>query len=95
MDLYKWTGKLVPLVDSDLLLDTFELARDIRELDMRASAYDLSEWGYEPVPVETPAGRADYVRRQRDFAERAAPLRQRLLELNDKMAAHGYPGPEV
>lgn len=95
MDLYKWTGKLVPLVDSDLLLDTFELARDIRELDMRASAYDLSEWGYEPVPVETPAGRADYVRQQRDFAERAAPLRQRLLELNDKRTAHGYPGPEV
>jgi hypothetical protein len=35
---------------------------------MRASPYDLRELGYEPIPVETPEGRADYVRRQRDFA---------------------------
>ncbi|MEL4358008.1 MULTISPECIES: 3-methyladenine DNA glycosylase [unclassified Luteococcus] len=83
MDLYKWAGKLLPACDSELLLDTFELARDIRELDMRASAYDLSGWGYAPVPVETPAGRADYVRRQKAFAERASPLRGRLLRLLD------------
>ncbi|MEL4504517.1 3-methyladenine DNA glycosylase [Luteococcus sp. H138] len=81
MDLYKWTGKLLPLTDSALLLDSFELARDIRELDMRASAYDLSGWGYDPVPVETPAGRADYVRRQRTFSDRAAVVRARLLDV--------------
>lgn len=81
MDLYKWAGKLLPLTDSELLLDTFVLARDIRELDMRASAYDLTGWGYQPVAVETPAGRADYVRRQRVFSERAAGLRARLLEV--------------
>lgn len=79
MDLYKWAGKLVPATDSSLLLDTFLLARDIRELDMRASAYDLADWGYEPVRVETPQGRADYVRRQRGFSERGAVLRERLL----------------
>lgn len=81
MDLYKWAGKLVPAVGSELLLDCFELARDIRELDMRASAYDLADWGYPPVAVETPAGRAEYVRLQRGFAERAAVLRQRLLDV--------------
>ena len=49
MDLYKWAIKLGPLVPGELLLDTFELARDIRELDMQASPYDLAEWGYAPV----------------------------------------------
>ena len=80
MDLYKWCYKLVPLVDSDLLLRCFEHAMDARELDMRASPYDLLDLGYEPVPIETAAGRADYVRAQSTLAERAAPLRAELLE---------------
>jgi hypothetical protein len=66
-------------VPGELLLDTFELARDIRELDMRASPYDLTEWGYAPVRIETAEGKADYVRRQREFAERGNALRLRLL----------------
>jgi hypothetical protein len=81
MDLYKHAYKLSPLVPSDLVADTFALARDIRELDMRASPYDLSALGLEPVPVETPEGRADYARRQRGFAERSAPLRQALIDV--------------
>ncbi|WP_280397794.1 3-methyladenine DNA glycosylase [Nocardia carnea] len=79
MDLYKWSFKLAPLLCSDLVLDCFALARDARELDMRASPYDLRDYGYEPVPIETPAGRADYVRAQAGLAERAAVLRRRLL----------------
>lgn len=78
MDLYKWTFKLVPLADSDLLLDCFEFACTARELDMRASPYDLTEYGYEPIRIETPAGRAEYVRRQSQIAERAHTLRVRL-----------------
>lgn len=80
MDLYKWAYKLSPLVPSELVADAFELARDIRTLDMRASPYDLSGLGYEPVKVETPEGRADYAAAQRRFAQRAAPLRSRLVE---------------
>lgn len=80
MDLYKWCYKLVPLIDSDLLLLCFELAMDARELDMRASPYDLRDLGYEPVPIETPAGRAEYVRAQSLLAERAAALRAELLD---------------
>ena len=87
MDTYKWAGKLLPAVDSELLLDCYRLTHQIRELDMRASAYDLSGWGYPPVPVETPQGRADYVRQQRAFAERAAVLRERLLAVVDQVAA--------
>lgn len=79
MDLYKWSGKLVPLVDSDLLMDCLELAARARELDMRASPYDLSGYGFAPITVEEPAGRAEYVRRQGAVAERAATLRMRLL----------------
>jgi hypothetical protein len=81
MDCYKWSYKLVPLAPSSLVLACFELARDIRVLDMQASPYDLAALGYEPVRIETPAGRAEYAARQRAFAERAAPLRARLSDL--------------
>ncbi|WP_370614943.1 3-methyladenine DNA glycosylase [Mumia sp. Pv 4-285] len=85
MDLYKWASKLVPLGDSDLLLDCFALARDVRELDMRAAPYDLSDLGYEPVRIETVDGKAAYVRLQRAHAERAAVLRARLLADYDRV----------
>jgi len=81
MDLYRHAYKLSPLVPSDLIADCFELASEIRTLDMRASPYDLADLGYPPVQVETPEGRAEYVRAQRDFADRAAVLRSRLIEL--------------
>lgn len=79
MDVYKWAIKLGPLVPGELLLDAFELARDIRLLDMEAAPYDLSDWGVVPVPIETPDGKAEYVRRQRGFAERGNALRARIL----------------
>lgn len=81
MDLHKWASKLGPGVPGELLLDCFELARDVRTLDMRASPYDLAAWGYDAVRIETPAGRAEYVRAQQDFAERGAVLRHRLLDV--------------
>jgi hypothetical protein len=79
MDVYRWAVKLGPLVPGELLLDAFALAREIRTLDMRASPYDLREWGFEPVAIETPEGKAQYVRAQRGFADRAAAVRLRLL----------------
>ena len=83
MDIYKWAYKLSPLVPSELVADCFALAREIRALDMRASPYDLADLGYPPVRVETPEGRAEYAAAQRGFAERAAPLRARLLAAID------------
>src|SRR5699024_3272889 len=50
MDLLRASLTLGPACPGDLLLDTFELARDIRVLDMRASPYDLASLGYPPVP---------------------------------------------
>jgi hypothetical protein len=79
MDLYKFTAKLLPLVSSDLTLEAFELAYAARELDMRASPYDLGAYGYESVPIETPAGRAEYVRQQAALSQRAAAIRAALI----------------
>lgn len=79
MDLYRWAGKLWPAVGSDLLFEAFLLAREIREVDMRASAYDLSDWGLEPIRVETAEGRAEYAALQRGFADRSAPVRDALV----------------
>lgn len=73
-------GQAGPLLPSDLLLDCFDLARTAREIDMRASPYDLREYGYAPIAVETPAGRAEYVRAQQDVAERATGLRARVID---------------
>ncbi|MEN0139166.1 MAG: 3-methyladenine DNA glycosylase [Rhodococcus sp. (in: high G+C Gram-positive bacteria)] len=78
MDLYKFCYKLAPMIDSDLTVDCFELALAARELDMRASPYDLTGYGYTPIPIETPHGRAEYVREQAALAARAAPLRAAL-----------------
>lgn len=83
MDLYKFAGKLGPLIDSGLLLDCLELAADARELDMRASPYDLRDYGFDPIAIETPGGRAEYVRNQQNIAERAAPLRVTLTDRCD------------
>jgi hypothetical protein len=80
MDVYKWAGKLAPLISGELLLDCFELARDIRVVDMRASPYDVSDYGYDAIPVESAAGKRQYVHLQRGFTERGNALRERVLE---------------
>ncbi|GIJ28336.1 hypothetical protein Vqi01_34980 [Micromonospora qiuiae] len=81
MDCHKWATKLGPAVPGDLALDCFELARDIRLLDMQASPYDLSSYGQPAVTIETPEGKAEYVARQREFSQRASQLRARLIEV--------------
>ena len=81
-----------PLVPSELLMDCFELAARARELDMRASPYDLAGLGIEPIAVEDAGGRTEYVRRQRDVADRSAPLRAALLDRCDELLAAASPG---
>lgn len=85
MDLYKWAHKLVPAVPSDLVMDCFDLAREIRGLDMRAAPYDLRELGYEPLLIETPEGKAQYAAEQRGFAVRGQALRERLIAACDRV----------
>jgi hypothetical protein len=87
MDLYKWAFKLAPFTPSDLIADCFALARDIREIDMRASPYDLGSLGFEPIMIETTEGRTDYERHQRTFTARGEPLRARLLAVCERLLA--------
>ncbi len=94
MDLYKHAFRLSPLIPAELIADCFELAWEIRILDMRAAPYDFTglvldptgvEW--TPVRIETPEGKQEYVAAQRDFAERGAPIRRRLIEACDSLIA--------
>lgn len=80
MDLYKWAAKSMPWIGSDLLLETFLLAVRLRDLDMRASPYDLSAWGVVPVKIETTEGRREYEAEQRKLAEVARGLRGKLID---------------
>lgn len=86
MDVYKWAAKLGPIIPGELLLDAFELARDIREVDMRASPYDVSAYlgtvgvSLKAIKIETPSGKREYAELQRGFAGRGNALRMRVLD---------------
>ncbi|HJE90937.1 MAG TPA: hypothetical protein K8V11_08010 [Dietzia timorensis] len=81
MDLYRWASELGPACPSDLLLDTFRASLRARVVDMQASPYDLRDYGYEPIKIETPHGRAQYAAFQRRWAEETNVLRERMLAL--------------
>ena len=53
----------------------------IREIDMRASPYDLRDFGREPILLETEDGRREYRGWQARFADEARPLRGRLIKI--------------
>ncbi|MFL6001611.1 MAG: hypothetical protein ACJ72P_02275, partial [Nocardioides sp.] len=99
MDLYKHAFRLTPMICSGLVADAFELAWDIRITDMRAAPYDLSgitldptDQPWTPIRIETSDGKAEYVALQRQFSERAAPIRQRLMaECERLLAASAVP----
>jgi len=79
MDLYKWSYKVSPLVSSELVWQCFLLAKEVRELDMRASPYDLSEYQLLPVKIETKQGREEYEQLQRKLSKQAEPLRHEII----------------
>ena len=79
MDLYKYAMWFQPYISGNLVVDCFELSVYAREIDMRASPYDLEHLGYSPIAVETIDGRREYASAQRDIAAKAESLRQRLI----------------
>jgi hypothetical protein len=91
MDLYRFAYKIAPFCPSEVVADAFGLARAAREVDMRASPYDLSAYGFAPIKVETRAGREEYVERQRELAARAQPVRERLLDVYRHLLASQTP----
>jgi hypothetical protein len=87
MDLFKWAMKAQPWVSAGLAADAFELAQVARSVDMRASPYDFSAIGLNPIAIETAAGRSDYEAEQRRLAALAEPVRVRLIaELSRALA---------
>lgn len=79
MDLFKWAHKFYPWLGSEIVADAFLLAAEIREVDMRASPYDVTSLGFRPLAIETAAGQAEYVQAQRALAERAQVIRRALI----------------
>ena len=92
MDLYKFAYKISPFCPSDVVADAFEVARAARELDMRASPYDLRAYGFEPVPIESRTGREVYVEAQRQISVRAHPVRERLRDVYAGLLAEAARG---
>ena len=94
MDLFKHAFRLSPMICSDLVADAFELAWDVRIMDMRAAPYDLSgvvldpsNEAWSPVAIETAEGKRVYAEAQRGFAERAAPIRAALIAECERLLA--------
>lgn len=79
MDLYSHVTVMEAGAPGELLVDALTAAFDAREVDMRSSPYDLSRWGLDPIPVETPEGRSAFVAFQRRWVTRTQSLRVRFL----------------
>jgi hypothetical protein len=79
MDLYRYAYKFAPWCSGELIADAFLLARQARTIDMRASPYDLRDYGIEPIRIETREGREEYVERQRELTLNGEPIRERLI----------------
>ena len=80
MDLYRWSYKFHPWLASDLVAEAFMLALEIRETDMRASPYDVSDYTSHPaIKIETKSGKEQYANLQKGYYRKAHVLRQILI----------------
>ena len=85
MDLYKWAYKSSPWISSDLLRKTLFFAIEARIIDMRASPYDLSNFGYSPIPIETTEGRREYECEQSELYRQGLKIRSEMITALDKI----------
>ena len=85
MDVYSWATGMEAGAPGELVVAALHAAFTAREIDMRSSPYDLRGWGLEPIPVETVAGRAEFVAFQRRWLLRTNTLRRRLLDALDRV----------
>ncbi len=82
MDLFRYAYELYPLLSSELLISALRLAIKSRQIDMRASPYDVSmfEGCEDALCIETAEGRRKYVAEQEQLFLLSVPVRQGLLE---------------
>ena len=59
---------------------------------MRASPYDFSELGFEPVRIETPRASRSTSRASAPSPSAALPLRERLIAECERLLAASVPG---
>lgn len=85
MDLYKWTTKLYPWISGELIHDAFINAVEARKIDMQASPYDATEFGLEPIRIETEEGRKIYLESQTKIYQKSKPIRERLIHEAEKI----------
>jgi len=93
MDLFKYAMWFQPYVPGPLVLDCFEVAVRAREIDMRASPYDLIDYGYPPIRIETADGRREYADAQKQLAGEASSLRRRLIDVLVELQRDITPAP--
>ena len=87
MDLYKWAYKCSPWVSSELLRETLFFAIRAREIDMRASPYDLAKLDYPPICIETAEGRREYETLQHSLFKEGLIIRAKLIDALEKIVA--------
>lgn len=80
MDLYKWAFKLYPWMSSEVIREAFFNAIAARKIDMQASPYDATEFGLEPIKIETEEGRKEYMERQMEIYKNSEPVRENVIE---------------
>jgi len=85
MDLYKWAFKMYPWTPSRLILKAFKFALKARIIDMKASPYDLTKYGYEPIKIETEEGRRKYQREQKRIWEKGDKIRKKLIRFYEEL----------
>lgn len=88
MDLYKWAFKGFPWISSDLIREAFTLAVEARFIDMKASPYDLSSRGLEPIKIESEEGRKEYLEKQKHIFRKSIPIREQLIEEYRCLSGH-------
>jgi hypothetical protein len=66
-------------VGNEVKIQCLKLALAAREIDVRASPYDVSPFGLEAIKVETEHGRRFYKKAQAQLMDHAAPIRAALI----------------
>ena len=80
MDLYKWCYKCAPWTSAELTRKCFFHAIRAREIDMRASPYDVKNLGLSPILIETAVGKKEYQDCQEQLMADGKPLLDQLLK---------------
>ena len=93
MDLYKWAYKLSPWIPGSVTLEAFKMASKARVLDMKAGPYDLRRISYDPIRIETEAGRRLYKEKQAEIWREAKPVRQKLINCLKNILSYHEPFP--